>query len=638
MPRLPILLPAISLLTLAAAAQCPQGSPLYLVPWNSSAGYASTFSVQDEGLTSTPVPLATPFFMPGAIGTLDQLWINSNGELYLADSTWGLLAPIDGAYVGINSIAEMRGATAGASARICALGGDHTASAVAGSSWVIALDNEASVPGQVTVTWTDLARFGNTTDRFSFRCDLVLATGVVRFSYGPTLPASGNSTRLVGISIGNGVGTTTSQSIDLSSGATSPPGICYEIFNSTNAWDLTGRTLTLTPSLGAYAATIAPFSAPPCAQATLYGRGCYDVGNSMHQVFANVPAARTYLEGHSVELTRTQNGYWSQWNVGGASAFRAPDPSNLTYQALTGFAPDADDGSVTFTSSAIPVPGGSVSTWNVSVNGILTAAATANNVMDWSPAAADMANDTVAPALGFYCWRDFTLNDTVPNGMITKEEAGGVLYVTWNAVEAYPLGTVNPSTWQYQLEIATGDVTIVWQSFDASTATSPILVGATLAGPGATPGEVQLAKRYEIGLPQDPLRLTVTGRPVITGTSGPSTLLAFTVSNIPDLGGIGATVLRFDNLPSTPLSGFDLSPWMPGCDNLINTVMGIPITLNFTTPTDTLRIAFPPTLAPGDTWYAQAISLLPYPGSLPNGQNPLGIVSSNGVKLVFERD
>jgi len=408
MQRILALVSSTAALAAVAVAQCPQGTTAGLVKWSSTAGYTSTFPVDDESITNPPVTLSPAFNMPGAVGTLDQLWINSNGELYLTDSTLALTQPAFGASFGINSLAEMRGTQAGASARIAVMAADHSGSVVAGASWDVSVDQ--SVAGQTTVTWADMRRLGNTTDRFSFNATLFHATGAVTMNYGTTFPVTGFTGRYVGISIGNGVGTTTSPNSDLSATPDSlTVGLLYQNFTGTapNAWDLTGQTLTITPNgTGGYVASaLTPYVPPPCAFTATYGAGCYSIpgNNSFHQIFVDSPAAKLALDGNSMSLTKTSLGYNAAWNGAGGPAFVVPGGGALTLTFT-----DVDDGNVTYTPAfgPIPVPGGTAATINVAVNGILTMAAAANNVGDFSPAAADITNATTAPNTAIYgYWR-----------------------------------------------------------------------------------------------------------------------------------------------------------------------------------------------------------------------------------------
>lgn len=640
------LLSSVAVLTAAAVAQCPQGTTAGLVKWSSGSGYAATNPLDDESITSPPIALGGTFFMPGSPGNLDTMWVNCNGEVYFTDSTLGLLQPATGASFGINTIAEMRGAAVGASARVAVLGGDHQGSIAAGASWNVSVDQ--SVPGEITVTWFDIRRFNNATgDRFSFRGRFILATGVVECSYGPTFPVTGFTGRYVGISIGNNVGTATQVNSDLSAGPNSGvDGILYQNFTGTapNVWDLSGQTVTFAPNgTNGYTAAVAAYAPPTCAFTANYGTGCYNIpgNNSFHQVFVDSPTAKTALDGNSMTIARSGTTYTTTWNGTGGPAFVAPGGGATTLV----FADD-DDGDVAYAPAfgAIPTPTGPAATINVAVNGILTMAATANNVFDFTPAAADITSNTAAPNTAIYgYWRDMLLSDTAPavNGTITAEEVGNMLYVSWNAVECYATALANPSTFQYQVNMVTGDVTVVWVSLDNSANTSDTAVGVSLAGAGTTPGALTLATGLPVTLATNinPLTLGATGRPVITlGGTGPSQNITLTGTNVPELVPGLATGLLFFGVVQIP-AGIDLGPLgvdvgMPGCN--LYTTLDVVLPFSGTPGTQVLfNAAIPQPLSPGLNFYAQALALI-VPNSLPGPLNSFGGVMSNGVQLHFE--
>ncbi|MBX3465188.1 MAG: hypothetical protein KF830_18630, partial [Planctomycetes bacterium] len=319
---------SVALLAVAAHAQClppAAAGSLTLVQWSSSSGYSSTFVVNDEGITNPPIDLtpafgAAGFPMAGAVGVLNQMWINTNGEVYLSDAALGLTQPVGGALYGVNTLDEARGIAAGASPRIFPLGGDHAGSAVSGAAWAITCD---VLPGQVQVSWTDMRRLGNTTDRFSFGCTL-FASGVVQFDYGNTFPApSGFTARWVGLSIGNQVGSAASPSRDLTAGCagndSGTEGLLYENFAAAGSFDLNGKSLLITPNgIGGYCSTVI------CTPATHenYGTGCYTLtaNSSLVQLFAGTPAAKAALDGNAVLFTRTTTGYVANWLPGVAGA------------------------------------------------------------------------------------------------------------------------------------------------------------------------------------------------------------------------------------------------------------------------------------------------------------------------------
>jgi hypothetical protein len=607
-------------------AQCPQGSVLTLSQWSSTGGYTSGLPADDEGLTNPPIALTAiaSFPMPGAIGTLDQLWVNSNGELYLTDSTLGLAQPVDGALYGADSFLDLQGDAPGASARIVVMGDDTEASVTAAANWSVSVDQ--SVPGQVRVSWIDMARYANTTDRFSFACTLY-ASGLMQFDYSATVPAD---VRFVGVSVGN-TEPSTSGSQDLTSlpSSSATDGLIYEQFTAAT-WDLSDMSILIapdfTPGVENYTVVAVTPLNVPCAGHQNYGTGCYSIpstgGTSVYELFPGSVAAKAALDGNAILFVRAGNSYSVNWLPAVAGSLYVAPTGAATVLGLT------DDSTATITPSVpVPTPSGSVPVWTVSSNGVLTAAATGNNGTSYTASGAALTG-TAAPNLGWYMWRDY--NPTT-GGQVKHEEVGGVLYVTYDGVNIY--GQTSPATFQWQITLATGDVMMVFVSCDASTNTTPVLVGCTLAGVGPDPGSINLATALPVVLAGDipPMSLSASPRPIIN----PSTLVTYTLDNIVEfVPGSGVYLSTMFLSASQVPGGVDLGIiGAPGCNAYIGGLeynLGTAVT---TSPLSTVSITFGNVLlAPGDIIYAQAVALFDPAYPLPNGQNTFGLVVSNGVK------
>lgn len=363
-----------------------------------------------------------------------------------------------------------------------------------------------------------------------------------------------------------------------------------------------------------------------------YGTGCYSYSNDLTnllQSFAGTPAAKAALDGNAMQFTPTANGYVAIWLPGVASALYVPPTPAATIVA------NADDTTTTFTPSiAAPIPGGTAAQWTVSSNGILTAAATGNQGTDWT---ATLAETATATGLAFYSWRDYQPALT-NSGKVKTEEVGGVMYVTFDGV--FEIGTTNPATFQWQIDLTTGNVTMVWLSMAASTNTTTMVVGCTLAGTGAVPTSADLstASPFVMGPPITlaPLTLSASPAPVIN----PSTTCTYTISNIPEFVPGSGVYLSVLFLSVNPLpGGIDLSgilTQLPGCKAYIGTLdvsSGGAVTL---APTATVPVTFfAPAFAPGSTIAAQAASLFDPAFPLANGEAG-GFVLSNGVLSVTQ--
>lgn len=362
-----------------------------------------------------------------------------------------------------------------------------------------------------------------------------------------------------------------------------------------------------------------------------FGSGCYsytapDATNCL-QAFAGTPAAKAALDGNALLFSLTGNGYVANWLPGLAATLYVPPTGAATVVA------NADDTTTTFSPSvAPPVPGGTAAQWTVSSNGVLTAAAAGNQGTAY---AATLALTAPATGLAWYNWRDYNPG-LAGSGQIKTEEAGGVLYVTFDGV--YEFGTSNPATFQWQIDLTTGDVFMVWVSMAVSTNTTTMVVGSTLAGAGPTPVSVDLPTQTPIVMDSAPpavllpLSLSASPAPVIN----PSTNVNFVIGNIPEFvpgSGIYLSTLFFSLNPLP--GGFDLAgilTVMPGCKAYIATLdvnLGTAVTI---APTSSVPVTFAaPTFAPGNIVAAQAVAL--FDGSFPlaNGETG-GFVLSNAVK------
>lgn len=363
-----------------------------------------------------------------------------------------------------------------------------------------------------------------------------------------------------------------------------------------------------------------------------YGAGCYSVNTdptNYMSSFAGTPAAKAALDGNVLQFLPTGNGYATIWLPGLApSLYVAPTPA-ATIVA------NADDTTTTFSSSlAVPIPGGSTTQWTVSSNGVLTAGAVGNQGTGFT---ASLAATATATGLAWYSWRDY--NPTITNsGKVKTEEVGGVLYVTFDGV--YEFGSTSPATFQWQIDMASGVVSMVWVSMAATTNTTTMVVGSTLAGASTVPTSVNFATSgsFVMGPPLSllPLTLSASPAPVIN----PSTNVTFTTSNIPEFAPGAGVYLSAMFLSVTPLfNGIDLAGILtqqPGCKAYLGTLdldLGVALTV---TNSSSRTITFSaPVLTPGLQIATQAVALFDPAFPLLNGEAG-GVVVSNGVLSVCQ--
>jgi hypothetical protein len=296
---------------------------------------------------------------------------------------------------------------------------------------------------------------------------------------------------------------------------------------------------------------------------------------------------------------------------------------------------DADSTTTAFApSTPIPVPGGTEPTWTVSSNGILTAGTPGNQTTSGT---ASLTSTTSATRLAFYTWCNHNPVES-GSGKIKREEVSGVLYVTFDGVEfSGGSPTAAPSTFQWQINMATGDVVMLWPSFSASDSTGDVLVGCTLALAGLTPVTQTLSAATPYTLapdttPLSPMVLTATPRPVIN----PATLVTYTLTNVPEfMPGfhVGTVFFTVNPLPG----GVDLSgilTTVPGCRVYLATLDADIGAASSATTTLSWNLNFSNVyFAPGNVIAAQAVALFDPAMPLSNGENG-GFLLSNAVLSV----
>ena len=372
-----------------------------------------------------------------------------------------------------------------------------------------------------------------------------------------------------------------------------------------------------------------------CAFHSEIGAGCHSFeqdNTNLLELFPDVATADTALTGNAMSFTLTANGYVANWLPGGAAALYVAPSGSATIVA------NASTTTATFTpSAAIPVPGGTTATWTISSEGILTAGSTGNQ---GTSSTVTLSSTQTATGLAWYTWVNQNPAET-GSGKFKWEEVAGVLYVTAEGVE---LGTgtptLSPSTYQWQINMATGDVTMVWVSMFgvANTSTSDVLVGCTLAGAGYLPVSQTLSTVSNKVLGPDaalvPMSLSASPAPVIN----PSTLVTYTISNIPETApgsGLHLSTMFFSVAPLP--GGIDITglvTTVPGCKLYIGSLdvnLGTAITLS---PTSNVQLTFStPLFLPGNAIGAQAVGFFDAAFPLVNGENS-GLLLSNGVLSV----
>lgn len=592
------LMPVVALAALARA-QCLQsvgGAPVTFSPHTLA-------PANDEG-RSAPLPIGFAFPMTGASSpSYTHAVIESNGAIYLTNG--GPATGLAGSFT-YGSLQNLQGPP-GSSPRIAAFWTDL----VPGPTWAATINT--SVPGLCTIEWLDVLHFG-TGQTTSIQLRL-RQNGQIEFVYRALTTSP--QTIGVGVSVGNGAANPGPS--NLSDPASSTGGLIYQIFLAGD-FDLSGNTLRFVPNGSGYNSSVV--CSTPIAEHTSYGRGCYDIArDSFYQVFGTPAAASAALNGQSMTLQPVANGYFASW---GGGTFVPPGASAQSLLVLDDFTVDVTP------SVPMPYPGGSSSVLRVNANGVVSTGVVVLRPNTYTPNATGLLSHTPA---SWFSWHDYNL---AQGGTVWSEEVANVLYLTWDNAESYAVPEQsNPSTMQFQFELLTGIVRMVW------VAITPIgtglqtqfpeqhLIGWSPGGPSFDPGPIALASQLPVVTQPDVASLRLTAAPLaISGPSGGSTI-TFTTANMPEaLPGtyVGMLALSLNQLPSP---GIDLAfLGAPGCPALVGS--GTSLGLLGSTPTVTSSLTIPAGLPIGAQFFSQAAALFP-PNSLPNGQNAFGLLTSNGL-------
>ena len=411
-----------------------------------------------------------------------------------------------------------------------------------------------STATKCTVTWQNAVNYGGSGASFDVQVQL-FPNGVVKVFHSPgTVNASTFSgaaaTAIVGVSPG-GVAVPPAASNFASAGGT----IAATVFESWNAngFDLAGNSLQLGPAVPT-GWVWSPATATVCASSSDYGRGCPAAGpDSFHQTFAPGTAD---LSNQRLQMTRSTIGYVVTTGLAAGSLFHTPGPGAIVV------APGQLDGQQLFVlSSPMPTPTGAATTLNVCSKGYLQFQPS-SSLVDFTPSAADLLAN---PQTTFACWYDY--DQTSPgSGAITFEEVGAMVYVTWAGVHGFQSTT--PSTFQFQCNRSTGDVTLVFGAF--TPLLHPTVVGYSAGGASTDPGPIDLSVGATLSIRDvqffgSPLTSTAANAPALGNPA-----FAIRTSNVPNLIGLGFLFLGDTQLPPVPLDAFGL----PDCRSYTNGNLG----------------------------------------------------------------
>jgi hypothetical protein len=576
----------LSLLSLAATLSLAPAQNCF----NAPAPGAALGSGSDIVLPMQPIGFAFPL----AGSTFTDLHVSDHGIVFLSNG--GVPAPpqsFDPLLYSPSAVNLVAG-----SPMIAALWSDIVA---AGATSQIRLDAGLS---RCTVTWEDVEIFAMAGTSFDLQLHLY-PSGTIEFAFGPGVTnnsgvGGGSEFGVCGVSIGGGA--VLPAGADLSAGGSVTTETVFEEWTVPGSFDLADRGLRLTPTSPGWQVT--PLGAPAgCASTTDYGAGCGADFDSVYEAFA---PGTFDLGGRTLRFQRTKAGYSVTSLAGGTVV--PPSPTAPTVAA------GLQDGQQQFLLSVpMPVPGGTTDVVNVttkgqvelgSVPGAVAPLPTVPGLLAW-------------PNTSLQCWHDF--DQTLPgSGAITFEELGSTVYVTWNGVHSFQSGV--PSTLQFQLDVLTGDVAIV---FGATAGLADLanpngcIVGYSVGGASANPGATDFSGLAGAIAVADaggfPLALTAEGSPHL-GNLG----FGVRVSHVPPIAPL-VFVFYGNQAINMPLSFAGLT----NCSAFSNCIFGS------TTIGVTAGTGFAPTAIPnipglvGFAVSAQALAL--------SSANPAGLITSNGT-------
>jgi len=459
-----------------------------------------------------------------------------------------------------------------------------------------------------TVTWLDVETYNDLGGASIFSFSVTMHdTGIIEFDYDDRVNNDGSSFGALNAIIGvSAAGATPTASADLSSGAaTSTTSFLHEEFTTTAAgtpnpnFDLGDSEVQFIPTMPGW--VVVQTTTANCASIVSYGQGCNQGTSSIYE---ELPAGGFDItSGSTISFLRTGSKYFVTDQIPGT--FVAPTG------AAQNVAPGQLDGETNFPLSApMPIPGGMTSSLMITTKGYISLTGLTNGV-DYTPTGAEFL-DFTEPTIAAM-WHDFNQTAT-GSGLILFEEVGGIAYATWNGVYSFG-GASLPDTFQVQFELATGNITVVYDT--VANDGDNYVVGLKGPGPVADPGATDLSTGLVAGIEILEQPLTLSGTAPFLGANWD-----LTTSNIDPLSPITVTFFSDAPLdPGLPMTAIGFPA--PGCDINISSIIGDGTGINIG-GSSVLSIPLPATPAlAGLQLAAQSLCL--------TTSNPFNLLSSNGV-------
>ena len=619
MQRLLLTLAAVPVLAVAVTAQgCFEQSFGVLMPLaGGQAGYG-------DDVAFDPQFLGFNFPMAGNLATYDSCQVSENGIMFLTNGGAATNGPT-GPGLAYQPLNVFLGDAPGDDPRIAPLFSDLWSQPAQGGG----VFYNDTIPGKFIVTWHNMIEWYATTipgtpQVFSFQVQLLDSGEIQIFHdgrYTGTVDTVNGMTPRTGISEANGVADPGATDLSAGTGTNLSSFVMYEEWPQGGVFDLNNTHSQFINAGTGYVQVIGP-----CAPAyhANYGTGCYDLTDSIYELLPDSSTAPAELDGNSVVFTPAGTDYLVQW--GGASYVTPVGSTPLVI---------ADDGEVAQALSApFPSPVGPVPALFVAANGVVSLGTNAY-AQGYVPAAAGMLDEAV---MGFYAHHDYNPTEA-GSGSVTYFEqttAGETTaYITWEGVESYSVpAALNPSTLQFQFNLTTGSVAMVFEQIDGDNTSafgSAHLIGWSPGGASNDGGSIDLATALPI-LTSDlqnvnSLELSASGAPISTATSGAT--VTYTTDNMLEFAPgvyIGLNILSVNQVAG----GLDLGfLGAPGCSAYVQT-LDLTQAMVGGSSSQSVTLPLPVGLPTGLTLFSQSVCLI-QPNSLPNGLNDFGMTVSNGV-------
>lgn len=347
---------------------------------------------------------------------------------------------------------------------------------------------------------------------------------------------------------------------------------------------------------------------------TVIGTGCGVNANSFYGSYPDAAAAQQALDGNVLRLAPNATGYTGTWENGTAAASYIPPSGAIPL-------PVGDDSVAPLVpSTPLPTPYGAQPVLAVSGNGIVAFGPFVDtpSTNPWLPTTNGFLQSTNG---GVYAWHDY--NSIEPgSGAVAYHYAGNVLCVTFADVENYPLGFQNRSTLQFQFDLSTGAIAIVFVHIDGNVASpygSGHVVGITAPGGSMDPGAVDLATASLLTTSDEGgQRLSLQG----TSTPLVGTTWQLRTTDLPATMAFGITVIGLSDPGVNDLAILG----MPGCGLRASLDILAAFTVAPGTPTHDWGIGIPANAPLGVSVYATTI-VAPDPAT-----NAFGLITSNGIR------